>query len=120
MSDKVSRVGFDWPEGRGSRAKVAEELAELDEAAVTGDTECMEHELGDLLFALVNWARHHGIDAETALRKSGDRFAKRFAHVEDRVRERHGGWPKGDVGKPAAGIPLEELDGFWNEAKARE
>lgn len=117
MSDKVSRVGFDWPDDRGSRAKVAEELAEVDEAIAGGDKERIESELGDLLFSLVNLARHHGVDAEMALRKTSDRFARRFAHVEARVKERHGGWPRGGDGKPKAGLSLEVLDGYWDEAK---
>ena len=117
MSDKVSRVGFDWPDDRGSRAKVAEELAEVDEAIAGGDKERIESELGDLLFSLVNLARHHGVDAEMALRKTSDRFARRFAHVESRVKERHGGWPRGADGKPKAGLSLEVLDGYWDEAK---
>jgi tetrapyrrole methylase family protein/MazG family protein/ATP diphosphatase len=120
MSDKVSRVGFDWPDAQGSRAKVSEELAELDEAAAAADSQAVEHELGDVLFALVNWARHHGVDAEMALRKTADRFAGRFGHVEARVRERHGGWPLGEDGKPGTGIELAELDGYWNEAKEQE
>ena len=119
MSDKAARVGFDWPDGRGSREKVGEELVELDEAIASGDKDHIEHELGDMLFALVNLARHHGIDAEIALRKTGDRFAERFGHVEARVKERHGGWPRGDDGKPGPGLPLEELDGYWDEAKRR-
>lgn len=117
MSDKASRVGFDWPDGRGSRAKVDEELAELDEAVGGRDRDRIEAELGDLLFALVNFARHLGVDAETALRKAGDRFSARFALVERRVNENHGGWPKASDGKPTAGIPLETLDGYWDEAK---
>jgi uncharacterized protein YabN with tetrapyrrole methylase and pyrophosphatase domain len=60
------------------------------------------------------------VDAEMALRKTTDRFAARFAHVEDRVRERHGGWPSETSGKPAAGLALEQLDAYWNEAKTRE
>jgi len=120
MSDKVSRVGFDWPNEQGSRAKVSEELAELDQAVAASDSEAIEHELGDVLFALVNWARHHGMDAEMALRKTADRFGQRFAHVETRVRERHGGWPSGADGKPGTGISLAELDGYWNEAKEQE
>lgn len=120
MSDKVSRVGFDWPDAQGSRAKVSEELAELDEAAAASDAKAVEHELGDVLFALVNWARHHGVDAELALRKTADRFAQRFSHVEARVRERHGGWPAADDGKPSKGIPLPTLDAYWNEAKEQE
>jgi tetrapyrrole methylase family protein/MazG family protein/ATP diphosphatase len=120
MGDKVSRVGFDWPDARGSRSKVSEELAELDDAAAAGDKARIEAELGDLLFALVNFARHHGVDAELALRGTANRFADRFAHVERRVKEQHGGWPRGEDGKPARGLPLELMDGYWNEAKENE
>jgi len=117
MGEKVSRVGFDWPDSRGSRDKVSEEIAELDEAIASKDTGRIEAELGDLLFALVNLARHEGVDAEAALRGTADRFARRFAHVEKRVKEQHGGWSRDHDGKPAPGLPLEELDGYWNEAK---
>jgi tetrapyrrole methylase family protein/MazG family protein/ATP diphosphatase len=120
MGDKVSRVGFDWPDARGSRAKVAEEIAELDRALEKADRTGMEHELGDVLFALVNLARHHGLDAELSLRKTADRFAQRFAHVEARVKQNHGGWPAAGDGKPVRGIELSELDGYWDEAKERE
>jgi len=116
----VSRVGFDWPDSRGSRDKVSEELRELDEAVAGGSPERIESELGDVLFALVNFARHQGINAELSLRKTADRFAARFAHVEARVNERHGGFPRGEDGKPTRGLPLETLDGYWNEAKERE
>ncbi|HVJ18353.1 MAG TPA: nucleoside triphosphate pyrophosphohydrolase [Polyangiaceae bacterium] len=117
MGDKVNRVGFDWPDARGSRDKVSEELAELDEAAASGDKTRVEQELGDLLFALVNFARHHGVDAELALRGTADRFASRFSHVEKRVKEQHGGWPRGEDGKPSRGLPLEVMDSYWEEAK---
>jgi tetrapyrrole methylase family protein/MazG family protein/ATP diphosphatase len=120
LSDKVSRVGFDWPDGRASRAKVSEELGELDEAMAGGNLERVEAELGDLLFAVVNLARHAGLDAETALRKTSDRFSRRFAHVEARVKERHGGWPRAEDGKPGSGVPLETLDAYWDEAKREE
>ncbi len=119
MSEKASRVGFDWPNAAGSRAKVAEEVAELNEALHTGGDGRVEHEIGDLLFALVNLARHEKIDAEAALRKASERFRQRFEHVEDRVREVHGGFPRTEAGKPGPGIPLEELDAYWNEAKAK-
>jgi tetrapyrrole methylase family protein/MazG family protein/ATP diphosphatase len=119
MSDKVSRVGFDWPDARGSRDKVSEELRELDEAVAHGSREHVESELGDLLFALVNFARHQGIDAELALRKTADRFAARFGHVEARVKQDHGGFPRGEDGKPTRGIALEILDAYWSEAKER-
>ncbi|HEY3235427.1 MAG TPA: nucleoside triphosphate pyrophosphohydrolase [Polyangiaceae bacterium] len=117
MGDKVSRVGFDWPDGRGARDKVAEELRELDQALAQGERVEIEHELGDLLFALVNLARHSGVDAEMALRKTADRFAQRFGHVERRVKEVHGGWPLGEDGKAAPGVPLSELDQYWEQAK---
>jgi tetrapyrrole methylase family protein/MazG family protein/ATP diphosphatase len=117
MSEKVSRVGFDWPDGRGSRDKVSEELAELDEAIAGGNPERVEAELGDLLFSLVNLARHHGVDAELALRKTADRFSRRFSHVEQRVKEKHGGWPRNAEGKPTAGLSLAVLDSYWDEAK---
>ncbi len=120
MSDKVSRVGFDWPDSRGSRDKVSEELAELDEAVGGGSRERIESELGDLLFALVNFARHHGVDAELALRQTSDRFARRFGHVEKRVKQAHGGFPRGEDGKPTRGIALETLDRYWDEAKGGE
>jgi MazG family protein len=120
MSEKVSKVGFDWPDARGSRDKVSEELAELDEAVAGGSHERIESELGDVLFALVNFARHQGVDAELALRKTADRFSGRFAHVEARVKEQHGGFPKDDNGRPTRGLPLATLDGYWNEAKERE
>jgi tetrapyrrole methylase family protein/MazG family protein/ATP diphosphatase len=117
MSDRVSRVGFDWTDAHGSRQKVDEELGELDEAAASGQPDRVEQELGDLLFALVNFARHQGVNAEAALAKTADRFAARFAHVERRVRERHGGWPRAEDGKPGRGLELSELDAYWEEAK---
>lgn len=117
LSEKVSRVGFDWPDEAGSRAKVTEELGELDQAIVGGDTTRIRAELGDVLFALVNLSRHFGIRAEEALRGTSDEFSRRFGHVERRVKERHGDWPRDDAGKPTRGISLEELDGYWSEAK---
>ncbi|HEV8550830.1 MAG TPA: nucleoside triphosphate pyrophosphohydrolase [Polyangiaceae bacterium] len=120
MSEKVSRVGFDWPDGRGSRLKVSEELDELDQAIAGKDPKRIEAELGDLLFALVNMARHHGVDAETALRGTADRFARRFSHVERRVKEEHGGFTRAPDGKPLPGPPLDVLDRYWDEAKEQE
>ncbi len=119
LSERAARVGFDWPDGRGSREKVAEELGELDAAIASGSQESSEQELGDVLFALVNLARHLGLDPERALRGTADKFAERFAHVEARVRERHGDWPRGDDGAASRALPLSELDGYWEEAKRR-
>jgi len=113
IGEKVSRVGFDWSDRAGSRAKVAEEVGELDEAIASGDRDAIEAELGDTLFALVNLARHLELDAEGALRRTVDKFTRRFAHVEDRVRSEHGGWS-------GPTLPLATLDGYWDEAKAAE
>jgi len=116
IGEKVSRVGFDWEDARGSRAKVAEELGELDHAIEGGDADAIEEEMGDVLFALVNLARHVDVDAEGALRKTIDKFTRRFAHVEKRVAEKHGGW--GEPGEKS--LPLATLDQYWDEAKAEE
>jgi MazG family protein len=114
IGEKVARVGFDWPDAAGSRAKVTEEIGELDEAIASGDKAAIEAELGDALFALVNLARHVDVDAESALRRTIDKFTRRFDHVETRVRERHGGWPSPGEGDH---LTLEELDVYWEESK---
>ncbi len=116
IGEKVSRVGFDWPDARGSREKVTEELGELDQAIASGDSVHIEEELGDALFALVNLARHVNVDAEGALRRTIDKFTTRFDHVEKRVKEVHGGW--GGAGE--ASLPLATLDLYWDEAKAAQ
>jgi tetrapyrrole methylase family protein/MazG family protein/ATP diphosphatase len=118
IGEKVSRVGFDWPDARGSRDKVAEEVGELDRAIESGDKVAMEDELGDLLFALVNLSRHLDVDAEGALRRASDKFTRRFAHVETRVHDEHGGW--GEAGQGEEHIPLAILDRYWDEAKGNE
>jgi tetrapyrrole methylase family protein/MazG family protein/ATP diphosphatase len=117
IGEKVSRVGFDWDDEGGSRAKVAEEIGELDEAIARGDRRAVEDELGDVLFALVNLSRHLDVDAEGALRGTIDKFTRRFAHVEQRVREDHGGW--GAAGGGERHLPLAVLDGYWEEAKQK-
>lgn len=113
IGEKVRGVGFDWPDAASSYAKVGEELSELAEAVRLGGIPAQEEELGDVLFALVNYARHLGLDAEGALRKTSDKFARRFEHVEARVREEHGGFGQ-------ARLPLEILDTYWDEAKVVE
>ena len=116
IGEKVARVGFDWADATGSRAKVAEEVAELDRAIAAKDAHAVEEEMGDVLFALVNLSRHLDVDAEGALRRTIDKFTARFAHVEKRVREEHGGW--GEAGGGERHLPLEVLDRYWDEAKA--
>lgn len=75
---RAARVGFDWPDATGPRAKVDEELAEVDGAA----PDELAEEIGDLLFSIVNWARHRGVDAEQALRSANVKFERRFAAME--------------------------------------
>lgn len=118
IGEKVERVGFDWEDARGSRAKVTEEMAELDRAVESGDAAAIEEEMGDVLFALVNLSRHVKVDAEGALRRTIDKFTRRFSHVEKRVKEEHGGW--GGPGGQSPNLPLEVLDRYWQEAKANE
>src|SRR5690606_9322034 len=108
IGEKAARVGFDWPDPAGPRAKVDEELAELDEALAAGDARAAEAELGDLLLAIANLARHHGIEPETALRGTLDRFTARFARVEATIGSRLG----------SAG--LDELEAAWEDAKRLE
>ena len=112
IGEKVSRVGFDWQDEKGSFEKVREEIGELERAIASGDPKAREEELGDALFALVNLARHLDVDAEGALRRTIDKFTKRFAHVEARVREKHAGWDEK--------LPLATLDVYWEEAKRNE
>ncbi len=103
---KVVRVGFDWPDLSGVLDKVAEEIGELREAE---GQEMKEKELGDLLFALVNLARWMKIDAESALRETNLRFARRFGRMEALCDQK---------GERLGDLPLEEQDRLWEQAKA--
>jgi MazG family protein len=108
---KASKVGFDWPSWEGSHDKIREEVTEIGDAVRAGDTAAMHHELGDLLFAVVNLARKLGVDAENALVDATHRFQRRFEFVEDRLTEQ---------GKTPRTSTLEEMDALWDEAKRRE
>jgi ATP diphosphatase len=111
LTEKASRLGFDWPDLAGARAKLDEELAELDEAVASKDRDAIEHELGDVLFSLANVARKLNTPAEDALRGTNARFTKRFHYVEAQLQ-------KANVGFGEA--TLKQMDLFWNEAKAAE
>ena len=106
--EKAGAVGFDWPDATGPRAKIAEELAELDAAIAAGDQAEIEKELGDVLLATANLARKLGVDAEGALRGSTDRFAARFAHIEAALRAQ---------GRAIADAAPDEQDRLWDAAK---
>ena len=111
IGQRVSRVGFDWPNVEGVWEKVQEELAELERAGQSPSPESLEEELGDLFFTLVNWARFKGISAEEALRKANRRFIQRFRQVEMELRRR---------GKTPEASTLEEMDHIWNETKKQK
>lgn len=99
---RAARVGFDWPDVTGPRAKIDEELAEIE--AAQSESERAD-ELGDLLFSVVNYARHLGVDPEAALRGATQRFEKRFRAVEAMA------------AKPLKDMALNELETLWQEAK---
>lgn len=116
-SRRAASVGFDWSDARFARAKVIEELAEVDAAVEQEATDRVQEEFGDLLFAMVNWARHLGLDPEQTLREACDKFRTRFEYVEQQVSERHGGWPRDERGKATKGIPMPALDAYWESSK---
>jgi len=108
---KAAKVGFDWPDVDGALPKIAEEAAEIREVAHTGDTERIHDELGDLLFAVVNVARHLGVEPESALRQATLKFRRRFEGVELLARQR-------GIDLHTAGLSV--LDSLWDEVKASE
>jgi tetrapyrrole methylase family protein/MazG family protein len=116
---KAAGIGFDWPDLAGPLEKLAEEVGEFRESIEAGggagggaaERARAEGELGDLLFSIVNVARHLGLSPEDALRRTNARFRARFAHVEASARA---------TGRPLSAFTLEELDAFWEEAKAAE
>lgn len=111
ITEKASRVGFDWNHSDQVFAKVMEELHEFEEAWAGGNPERMEDELGDLLFAIVNLGRFLSLNPEEALRKSISRFQKRFSHIEETLNRQ---------GRQVSGATLEEMDILWEEAKREE
>jgi ATP diphosphatase len=103
LQKRAARTGFDWPDSDGPRAKVSEELAEADDA--TGDHKA--EEIGDLLFAVVNWARHEGIDAEAALRAANMKFENRFKAME------------AEAGDTFKALDLDAKEALWQSIKRR-
>ena len=111
LQDKAARVGFDWPSLAPVLAKMREELAELEDAVAAGRPDGIEDEFGDLLFVLANVARHLEIDPEASLRRTNEKFTRRFRRVETLLEE---------SGKAAGDASLEEMDALWDIAKAEE
>ena len=105
IQKRAARVGFDWPDATGARAKIDEELEEVEQAQTD---EGRADEIGDLLFAVVNYARHLGVDPETALRDATAKFERRFKTMED------------ISGKPLKDHDLDRLEQLWQLAKQRD
>jgi len=110
LGKRAGHVGFDWPDQDGVRAKIREELAELEVAVGTRNARNIEEEFGDLLFAVVNLARHLDVDAEQALSSANRKFERRFRDMESSIAARGG---------RLAEYSLESLDQEWRAAKKR-
>ena len=108
---EAAKAGFSWPDAGGAKEKFEEEWQEFLEAWANGEKEEMTEEFGDVLFTLVNIARYCSISPEEAMTGANRKFRRRFAHVEERAAAGRGGF---------GNYTLEELDGFWNEAKRME
>jgi tetrapyrrole methylase family protein / MazG family protein len=111
LTERASRVGFDWPDVTPVWQKIEEELIELKQACSSGDKQRMGEETGDLLFSLVNLARFLGVQAEEVLTQATERFIRRFGYIETTLRE---------AGKTPTTATLEEMDALWVEAKQLE
>ena len=105
VSKKAAERGFDWPSAEGVLDKLREEAEELAVAELAGEQEAVEHEVGDLLFTLVNLARKLKVDPEQALRGTTGRFRRRFGYVEDGLAKRE------------SAVTLEEMEALWQEGK---
>ncbi|MEO8465778.1 MAG: nucleoside triphosphate pyrophosphohydrolase [Gammaproteobacteria bacterium] len=111
LGKRAATVGFDWPDTAGVRAKVAEEIGELDAAVATGTEAEVAAEMGDLLFTIANWCRHLNLDPDACVRSANGRFARRFRAVEAGVATSGRGWDTHDAAA---------LDELWRLAKAGE
>jgi ATP diphosphatase len=111
LQEKAGKVGFDWNDARAVLEKIREEVAEVEAEIAQGSAPALSSEVGDLLFAAVNLARHLKVDPEAALRGANLKFERRFAHIENRLAE---------GGRSPEGASLDEMERLWAEAKARE
>ena len=111
LQDKTKQVGFEWDEVGPVKEKVEEEMRELYEAVETGKQDKIEDEFGDVLFALVNYARFVNVDPENALERTNKKFIRRFQHIEEKAKE---------AGKDLQHMTLQEMDDLWNQAKRSE
>lgn len=111
LQKRAARVGFDWPSLDGVIDKLVEEAEELREAYEDGERDAIEDEMGDLLFAVTNLSRKMGIDPETALRRTNDKFTRRFKSVEQGAQTQD---------RALSDMSLDEMEALWQAAKYRE
>jgi nucleoside triphosphate diphosphatase len=111
LTRKAATVGFDWPEATQVIDKIHEELGEIEEAAATGEAERIEDEIGDLLFAAANLARHFRVDPESALRGANAKFERRFGAIERAL---------ADEGRTPGEASLAEMERLWTVVKTAE
>lgn len=111
LQEKAARSGFDWDDANGILAKIQEEMEELLKALNQGDSVGIQNEIGDLLFAVVNFSRFMGVHAEEALKSTIKRFIYRFEYMEEKII---------NSGKQLKEVSLGEMDRYWDEAKKIE
>jgi ATP diphosphatase len=111
LQQKAGKVGFDWNDPRAVLAKLREEIDEVEAELDANEAQRVADEVGDLLFAVANLARHLRVDPEAALRGANAKFERRFAHIESRL---------GGDGRAPADATLDEMEALWSEAKQRE
>lgn len=110
LQRRAANVGFDWNDSAQVLAKLSEEQIEFDEAMASGDKDAMADELGDMMFCMVNLARHLKLDAESVLRGANQKFEKRFNNVEEQVERSGSAWQEHSS---------DDLEGYWQKAKAQ-
>jgi ATP diphosphatase len=111
LQEKASTVGFDWNDPRAVIAKFREEISEIEAEIDAGDTDRLSDEVGDLLFAAANLARHLKVDADQALRRTNAKFVKRFRAIEAALAAE---------GRTPSGATLDEMEALWQRAKASD
>ena len=109
LQERAAKVGFDWANARDVLDKIAEEAAEI--VPVLDDPDAAAEEIGDLLFAAVNLARHARVDAESALRAANIKFERRFQSIEDALARQN---------RTPSDATLDEMEELWNDAKRQE
>ena len=111
LQKRAARVGFDWPDTLGVKEKILEEFSEVISAIAKGSRSQIVQEMGDLLFACVNWIRHFDLDPETALRRANRKFERRFHFIETSL---------AGADSSVKSASLARMDELWEAAKLAE